>query len=266
MGAGNVTLDGGGGIWFITGVLVSSNGLESARDFQPSLVRCTDVTVPGTLSNCGSDSLTNGHGDVENDDGALSLHVSGARPSTNYTAILRSLDGTPMTLGAFKTNKAGGGSLVVPSEFAAGSIGTGSIVVQNGGTDEFVSGFKVSQRFIPPDVAISNLIACGEVTDPTGLNCGSDPLDRGDYQVNAGGAIIVELRGAGPGTNYEVFFRPLDNSGDLDTGIAVPTDKNGNAHVGPKPYFTADSVDAGTLVLKHQCGSADQFVAGFKVH
>jgi len=28
---------------------ISSNGLESARDFQPGLVRCTDVTVPETV-------------------------------------------------------------------------------------------------------------------------------------------------------------------------------------------------------------------------
>jgi hypothetical protein len=172
-----------------------------------------------------------------------------------------------MTLGAFATNKAGNGTLVVSSEFMAGSIGAGSIAVQNGGTDEFVSGFKVRQRFIPPDVATSNLVACSEVTDPTGLNCGSDPLDRGDYQVNAGGAITVDLRGAEPSTNYETFLRPLDNSGDVDTGIAVPTNKNGNAHIGPKPYFTADTVDAGTLVLKHTgSGQPDEFVSGFRVH
>src|SRR5208337_4460266 len=48
VGAGNVVLTGGGGGEFVTGLSISSNGLESARDFQPALVRCTDVTAPGT--------------------------------------------------------------------------------------------------------------------------------------------------------------------------------------------------------------------------
>ncbi len=60
VGAGNVVLTSAGGEEFVTGLSISSNGLESARDFQPALVRCTDVTVPGTLSDCGSDSLTGG--------------------------------------------------------------------------------------------------------------------------------------------------------------------------------------------------------------
>ena len=46
VGAGNVVLTSGGGEEFVTGLSISSNGLESARDFQPALVRCTDVTVP----------------------------------------------------------------------------------------------------------------------------------------------------------------------------------------------------------------------------
>ena len=109
VGAGNVVLSSGGGEEFVTGISISSNGLESRRDFQPGLVRCTDVTVPGTLSGCGSDSLTSGRVDVENDDGAMSIHVSGARPSTSYTAILRSPSGgTPITLGTVgPTDKAG---------------------------------------------------------------------------------------------------------------------------------------------------------------
>ena len=84
VGAGNVVLSSGGE-QFVTGLSISNIGLESARDFQPALVRCTDVTVPGTLSGCGSDSLTSGQVDIEEDDGAVLIHVSGARPSTSYT-------------------------------------------------------------------------------------------------------------------------------------------------------------------------------------
>ncbi len=271
VGAGNVVLSGAGGEEFVTGLTISSNGLESARDFQPGLVRCTDVTVPATLSSCGSDSLNSGHVDVENDDGALSIHVSGARPATTYTALLTSPSGgTPITLGTVgPSDKAGNATLVVPAEFKPSTIGSGSVVVESGTTDEFLSGFKVNERFVRPAISASNLVPCGEVTDPILSNCGSDPLDEGSYEVNAGGQIIVRLTGAEPSTNYEVFFRPLDDSGsgDVDTGIAVPTNVLGNAESGPKAYFTANTVNAGTLVLKHSgTGQPDEFVAGYKVH
>jgi hypothetical protein len=267
VGAGNVVLSGTGGEEFVTGVLISSNGLESGRDFQPALVRCTDVTVPGTLSNCGSDSLTYGKVDVENDDGAMSIHISGARPSTTYTAIFRAAGGTSIPLGSVgPTNKAGGATLVVPSEFAASTIGSGLIVLQSGTNDEFESGFKVNQKFVRPAVSSSNLVQCGSVTDPILTTCGSDPLDEGSYDVNAAGQINVQVKGATPSTNYEIFFRPLDDSGDVDTGIALATNALGNGDTGLKNFFTADTVASGTLLVKHKTDDADQFVAGFEVH
>jgi hypothetical protein len=269
VGAGNVVLSSGGSEEFVTGLSISSNGLESARDFQPALVRCTDVTVPGTLSNCGSDSLTYGHVDVENDDGALSIHVSGARPATSYTAILLSLGGTSTALGTLgPTDKAGNGTLIMNAEFAASTIGSGSIVLQSGASNEFVSGFRVDEKFVRPKVAGSTLVPCGSVTDPILANCGSDPLDEGFYRVEAGGQVVVGLAGAAPSTNYELFFRPLDDSGDMDTGIAIATDVSGNALTGPKPYFMANTVAAGTFVVKEQGKEAalDQFVAGYQLH
>ena len=265
VGAGNVVLSSGAGEQFVTGLLISSNGLESARDFQPALVRCTDVTVPGTLSNCGSDSLTRGRVDIENADGALSIHVTGARPSTSYTAILRSPGGTTTSLGTVgPTDKAGNGMLIVPAAFAPNTIGSGEIVLQNGSTDEFVSGFRVDQKFVRPAVSASNLVPCGSVTDPILANCGSDPLDRGAYEVNAAGDVNVRLAGATPSTNYELFFRPLDNSGDVDTGIAVPTNALGNAETGLKKFFMPNTVASGTFVVKS--GTLDEFVAGYELH
>lgn len=269
VGAGNIVLSSGGSEEFVTGVSISSNGLESGRDFQPGLVRCTDVTAPATLSGCGSDSLSSGHVDVENDDGALSIHVSGARPATSYTAIFRSPSGgTPLALGTVgPTNKKGSATLVVPAEFAPSTIGSGSIVLQSSSTDEFVSGFKIDEKFVRPAISESSLVPCGAVTDPTGLVCGDDPLDSGSYEVNAGGAIIVTLKGAEASTNYEVYFRPLDNSGDVDTDAEVSTNALGNAKTGPKSFFTANTVASGTLVLKHTgSDQPDQFVAGYEVH
>ena len=264
VGAGNVVLTSGGGEEFVTGLSISSNGLESARDFQPALVRCTDVTVPGTLSACGSDSLSRGRVDIENSDGALAIHVTGARPSTSYTALLRSPTGTTAPLGTVgPTDKAGNGMLITAAAFAPGTIGSGEVVLQSSSTDQFVSGFRVDQKFLRPEVSASNLVACGSVTDPILTNCGSDPLDRGAYEVNAAGAVNVKLEGASPSTNYELFFRPLDDSGDMDTGIAVPTNALGNAETGLKKFFTKDTVASGTFVVKS--GTFDEFVAGYEL-
>ncbi len=270
VGAGNVVLSSGGSEEFVTGLTISSDGLESARDFQPGLVRCTDVTVPAAVSGCvGTDPLTSGHADAENDDGALAIHVSGARPATGYTAILRSPGGTTTALGTLpKTGKHGNATLVVDSAFAPSTIGSGSIVLQNAGTDEFVSGFKVNQKFVPPKVSASYLVECGAVTDPTDLVCGGDSLDVGSYEVNAAGQITVTLKGTSVSTNYEVYFRPIDNSGDVDTGIEVATDALGNAKTGPKSFsgFVANTVASGTLVLKHTgTGELDQFVSGYDI-
>jgi hypothetical protein len=264
VGAGNVVLTSGGGEEFVTGLSISSNGLESARDFQPALVRCTDVIVPGTLSACGSDSLSRGRVDIENSDGALAIHVTGARPSTSYTALLRSPTGTTAPLGTVgPTDKAGNGMLITAAAFAPGTIGSGEVVLQSSSTDQFVSGFRVDQKFVRPEVSASNLVPCGSVTDPILTNCGSDPLDRGSYEVNAAGAVNVKVDGASPSTNYELFFRPLDNSGDMDTGIAVPTNALGNAETGLKKFFTSNTVASGTFVVKS--GTFDEFVAGYEL-
>jgi hypothetical protein len=269
VGAGNVILSSGGGVEFISGILVSNNGLESGRDFQPSLVRCTDVVAPGALSNCGSDSLTRGSVDVENADGALSIRLVGARVSTSYSAILRAPNGSTIALGTFGTDKSGNGKLIVSGAFAPGTAATGAIVVQNGSTDEFVSGFKVNQKFVSPKVAQSTLVPCGSVTVPNDLVCGSDPLVGGFYKIAASGKIAITLIGANPNTKYEAWFRPNDGSGvDIDTGILVATNAEGNAKTGNKSFFSANTIASGTIVIKLQGGSnqPDQFDAGYEVH
>jgi hypothetical protein len=268
VGAGNVELTSSGGEEFVTGLAVSSNGLTTGRDFEPGLVRCTDVTVPGALSSCGSDPLSTGHVNVENPDGAVAIRIYGARPNTTYTAIFVSPSGgTPLTIGTFpETNKRGNASLIVSSEFAAGTIASGVIEIQSSGTTEFETGFKVDEKFIPPAAAVSNLVQCGTVTNPDDLVCGGDTLDSGGYEVSATGQITVTLKGTPPSTNYEVYFRPIDNSGDVDTGLEVSTNTLGNGS-GSKKYFTPDTINSGTLVVKETgAGQPDQFVAGFAVH
>jgi hypothetical protein len=269
VGSGNVVLTSTAGEEFVTGLTVSTVGFGTRRDFQPGLVRCTDVTVPGTLSGCGSDSLNSGRVDVEEDDGATLIHVSGARPSTSYTALFVSPSGTSVTLGTVgPTNKAGSATLLVGTpnpELPLNTIASGEIVLQSSSTNEFMSGFKVDQKFVRPKVGASTLEPCGSVTDPVLTNCGSDPLDNGSFKVEAGGQIIVTLKGASPSTNYEAWFRPVDNSGDQDTGIALPTDANGDAKSTGK-FFTANEIASGTIVVKHTADDFDQFLGGYETH
>jgi hypothetical protein len=270
VGAGNVVLTSTGGEEFVTGLTVASKGIETRRDYQPGLVRCTDVTVPGTLTNCGSDSLTTGRVFIEEDDGAALIYVNGARPSTSYTAILLSPTGASTPIGTVgPTNGAGNATLTVNPAFPASTIASGEVVLQSGSTNEFVAGFKVDQKFVRPKVSASYLEPCGSVTDPVLSNCGSDPLDEGSYNVNAAGDINVQLSGASPSTNYELFFRPLDNSGDTDTGIAIATNALGDAKTGEKSFsaFTKGTIASGTFVVKHQgTDDLDQFVAGYEIH
>ena len=62
--------------------------------------------------------------------------------------------------------------------------------------------------------------------------------------------MTVKLIGASRNTNYDVFFRPIDNSGDTDTTVPVPTNAIGNAAVANKKVFSSGTVAAGSFVLK----------------
>ena len=142
-------------------------------------------------------------------------------------------------------------------------------MLQRSSLDQFVTGFKVDVKFVPPPTSVSSLVPCGEVINlgPSSLsNCGDDPLAQGAYEVNAEGQVAIEIVGAAPSTNYEVFFRPLDDTGDVDTGVALPTNAQGNGAARKSGVFPAGSVNSGTLVVKQSTGTTDEFVAGFKVH
>ena len=269
VGAGNVVVSSGSNIEFISGVSISSNGLASAANFAPALVRCADVVVPGAESNCGNDPLGSGRVEVENEDGSLAIRIFGATPSQSYTAIFRSESGSSVSIGTVgPTDLHGNATLDVTSFFSASTIGSGSVVLQRSSLDQFVTGFKVNVKFVPPPTSVSSLVPCGDVINPgpsSLSNCGDDPLTQGSYEINAQGEVLIEIVGALPTTNYEVWFRPLDNSGDVDTGVALPTNKDGNGAAKKVKVFPAGSVNSGTLVVKESSGTTDEFVAGFKV-
>ena len=88
--------------------------------------------------------------------------------------------------------------------------------------------------------------------------------------MNAAGAVSVRLAGANPSTNYALFLRPLDDSGDLDTGIAEPTNTPGNAATGPKSFsaFTRNTTASRTFVVKHQpnVDTLEPVASGYEIH
>ncbi len=264
-GAGNVVLTRAGSDQYVTALKVEAAGADQAPlDFRPALVRCADVNVPGSLSGCGSDTLKFGFVDVDADDGDLELEVNGAGANTSYTAVLLAPGGQTVSLGTLKTDSRGDGQLLAPDAFSAGVKGSGTVVLSSGPTKEFLSGFKVSEKPSPKPVAGSGLVSCIAVNDPPISGCGGDSLSSGSAVLGPAGKLTVKVIGAEPDTSYEVFFRPINNTGDIDTGLGFTTDDTGDAKntVGfIKPG--SDTVASGNFVVKS--GGTDEFLTGFTI-
>ena len=277
VGAGNVVVTSTNnnvvGIDFVSGVTISSSGLPSGQDFEPALVRCSGVTVPAMLKGCGTDPLNNGHAQIENDSGDLTLKINGAATSATYTAVPVAENGTVLPLGSLQplSTKKGNNSyfLVMDQDYGKTASLSGTVEILSGSTVEFVSGFDVTEHPASPITSAGNLVRCSEVTDPVLSGCGSDPLDTGSsFEVNSAGKLSVSLQGASPSTNYEVYFRLANNSGDVDTGLEAPTGTGGNDS-GSVSFFSSGTVAVGTIVVKEKGTSGesepDQFLGGFAV-
>jgi hypothetical protein len=273
-GAGYVIVTDNGGTQFISGLAASTSGLASGPDFEPGLVKCADVSIPGAIKTCGTDPLSGGFVEVESDSGDVTIKISGAAPNTTYSATLVGANGvTATSIGNPSSTDKHGTAVIVKQGAFAGAVIAGTVVLQNAGTPEFLSGFKVNQHPASPTVSQGSFVRCVELTDPLGSNCGTDPLDGGRYNVQANGKLSVELIGAAPSTNYEVFFRPLNglNTSDEDTALLLPTDKNGNVHANTV-VFKSSTTASGNFVVKQKgtnmqqsASEPYQFVAGFVV-
>jgi len=141
--------------------------------------------------------------------------VTGARPSTSYTALLRSPGGTTTALGTVgPTDKAGNGTLVVPSAFAASTIGSGAIVLQSSSTDEFVSGFRVDQKICASG---SFGVEPGSLWERDRIRslrtAAAIPLDRGSYEDLTRPATQREMRRESEHQLRAVLPARSDNSG-----------------------------------------------------
>jgi hypothetical protein len=262
VGAGNLALTRSGLDQYVTGLAVASSPAHGGPGLVPALVRCADVNVPAALASCGSDPLTRGSVDIEGDDGDLTIQVHGAAAAKSYTAVLRAPNGTEHALGTVNTDSKGAGVLIQSSAFAAGTIGSGTVVLERAGSDQYFSGFKVTEKSKPPTVSQASLVRCSDVSTSNLANCGSDPLDQGNAQIVANGQVHVVITGAEASISYEVFFRPIDNSGDLDTGLSLNTGPDGNAN-GSIFFFKSNTIGSGNVVLKRT--GLDQFVTGFDI-
>ncbi len=279
VGAGNLVLTrSGDGDEYVTGFAVPASSTTTRSSFpgprgpglEAGLVKCGSVGVPAGLTGCGVDTLSRGSVDIEGD-GSLAILISGAAASQTYTAVLRSPAGTQTALGSLTTNSRGSGTLTKTGAFAAGTTASGTVVLQRGGHDQFLSGFDVNQKPIVPVVSEANLVTCAAVVASnsvlTGVEtCGTDPLTQGSAQVNASGQLSVRLMGAAPSTSYEVFFRLVDSgsSADVNTGLALTTDTSGNAN-GSVTFFKSGTATAGNLVVKN-AALDDEFMTGFVVN
>jgi hypothetical protein len=257
IGAGSIVLTRTGSDQYVSGL--SING---GPNFRPALVRCADVNVPGALSGCGTDALKDGSIDVESDDGSLDIRLHGASANVTYAAVLRAPDGTEFSLPNVNTDSKGKGKLISSALFAGSTIGSGTVVLKRAGSDQFLSGFDVTQKPKPKVVSKTDLVRCIDVTLPVLTNCGTDSLDSGSAQVDQKGKLQVKLNGAAPLTKYSVSFRPLDNSGDVDGVLSLTTDGSGDAH-GSVAYPASGTVASGNFVVKG--AGFDQFVSGFAV-
>jgi len=262
--AGTIVLTRGGQNQYVSGVFVPSDPNHAGPDFNPGLIRCADVNHPAALTGCGTDTLKSGNANIAGDSGDLAIFVHGAGAKQSYAAVLRSTGGTELALGTVTTDKKGNGSLLKNNVVAATATASGTIVLKRNG-DQFMSGFKVSAKPATPTDVVSLLVQCGDVTDlplPS-TSCGTDPLTTGTSEINANGQIRVSLTGAEPSASYEVFFRPLDNPGDVDTKVAVTTDSNGDVTTKFLTGFASGTIGSGSLVLERE--GFDQFVTGFIV-
>ncbi len=265
-GAGNIVITRGGNDQFLSGIAIEPSGGKHARaDFRGRYARCGAINIfANPLSNCGSDPLKDGHVHVDAVDGDLNIQISGAAAHSQYDAILRDASGNSVDFGTFGTDAHGNGQLTKSGSFAASSTSAGTFVITRAGADQFLAGFRVTQKPLPKPAAGTGLVRCIDVSYGGALaNCGTDPLHGGSAVLSHSGNLSVSISGAQPSTNYEVWFRPLnsDGSADIDTKVALATDTNGNAHASKQLPQSSGAIGSGTFVVKG--AGFDQFVGGF---
>lgn len=255
---------------------------DEEPDFEAGLIRCKNINRPVALNpdDCGDDKLQSGKVEIDHEDGDLEVKVNKAVPNVTYEVFYRPLSGDlDEFIGNLITDHKGNGELEIESFFnkdlGAVDIGSLNIVLRRaaelagGMKDQFMSGFEVLRKRPKAMKAVfkSGLVHCIEVnqgTDPpTQLsNCGTDSLKEGEVVIDEKGMVRVKLVHAEPNTEYEVCYRPIDGSPEIDLEMVVKTNPAGNANK-KKYWFEKGTVGSGNVVIKRE--GDDQFVTGFRV-
>ncbi len=242
--------------------------------FKAALVRCEDVNQPVALgSSCGKDPLEAGTAEIggppgEDDDqrSQVEVKVRGATSNTSYKVVFRSLSGataTELVLGTLATDANGDGTLEVDNAFAVGDIGSGSVVLERDTKDQFVTGFKVANE---EDVELETaLVRCEAVNQPITLdNCGTDPLKKGNAEIDEEGGVDVKVVHAVPRTSYRVVLRSLTGATATERVLGtLNTNPAGNGKLMLWNFFAPNDVGSGNVVLERD--GKDQFVTGFRI-
>ena len=249
------TLSRNGSVEFVT-------GFRGEQELEASLVRCGDINTPAPLPACGTDSLKNGKAEIEEGDVKVELT---AEPNVTYTVVFRGLGGgNDSPVGILFTDKKGKGSLKVKNVVDDEVVGSGNVVLQRDGFDQFITGFQ-SVRKRPAIVARFQvgLLRCADVNTLAPLTgCGFDQLNKGEAIIDDKGDVSVNVMGAVPRSRYEVFFVSADASTEVSVGI-LETNPAGNGHVSVRDFFPVGTRGVGHVIVKRD--GVDQFVTGFAV-
>jgi hypothetical protein len=244
---------------------------DEEPEFEAGLVRCGEINRPVALNpdDCGSDELQKGKVEIDHEDGDVEVEVSKAKPNVSYTVFYRPLSGgDDIFIGSLATNSKGNGEMEVEGFFYPLDIGSGNIVLQREELDQFMTGFHVTKKAKAMKAVFkSGMVECREVNQGTSppsqlSNCGTDSLEKGDVIIDEKGLVRVLLVHAEPNTEYEVCYRPIDGSPEIDLEMVVKTNPAGNANKKQK-WFDIGTVGSGNVVLKRS--GNDQFVTGFRV-
>ena len=234
--------------------------------FSAPLVQCQSVTVPATLTDCGSDPLVSGVATID-DEGDLEISISGAAASQTYTTAFVGPSGVK-ALPNLNTGTQGNGLLRSPVFFSLGKIGAGNIFLSRSDSTQFVTGIAIEKSggihaaadFRPQLVSCAAVNVGGTVT-----GCGSDAFKNGTVEVDSvSGDLNVQVTGAAAAATYAVVLRSGGANLTLCSTLGPTTSSgNGQCTASPVPSFTAGTLGSGTVVLTRN--GFDQAYSGFRV-
>ena len=249
------TLSRNGSVQFVS-------GFRGRRELEANLVACAAVNTPAPLAGCGTDTLRNGKAEIE--EGDVKVEVSGDANLT-YAVVFRGLGGgADVPLGTLTTDKKGKGALKAKDVVPDDVTGSGNLVLQRDGFDQFITGFQ-SMRKRPAMVARFQvgLLRCADVNTLAPLaGCGFDQLNKGEVVIDDKGDVNVHVMGAVARSTYEVVFVSADATTEVSLGT-LTTNPAGNGNVIVRDAFPVGARGVGHVILKRD--GIDEFVTGFAV-